>query len=232
VFEVELADQMWFDGLSRLVKIRSCSVDKAVTFLTSACCNGEERARDLVCEVFAPILQGEDGFLRRFVKPVECSDVVAAISFVKPWDKTKFLTHLCLSMGSYDTEADLFLCSGMKQAFFKAGLLPSASEASRDDVLDILRKYVLTDLRFHPISSPQFGRYLKAANDTLQQVLVDDVIGDYTPVFSNVVLKDQASDELKEKENMRRTNLISALNDDDAIRSLIPDYLDQATIDR
>ena len=229
-FEAELASQMWLDGLSRVVKIRSCSVDKAITFLVGKA--SDQRAVDLLEDVFGPIEAGDESFLRRFVKPVDaaCRECVAVISFVKPWDKTKFLTHLCLSLGNYETEVDLFMVPNMRYSLFRAGLLQSAETVSQDDIDELLTKYVMQDLRFHPISSPQFGRYLKAARDTLQEVLIDDVFGDYTPCVSNVMLKDAASDELKQTEATRTANLIAALNDDDAVRGLIPQNLAEASL--
>jgi hypothetical protein len=89
---------------------------------------------------------------------------------------------------SQDTECDLFRSGSIKEAFFKTGLLPSVCHTSRDDVLNILRTYVLTDLAYQLIPACQF-----AALDTLNAVLIDDEFGDYTPCLSEVMLKEQAT---------------------------------------
>jgi hypothetical protein len=226
-----VANQLWFDGLSRRILLRSCSVGKAVEFLTKKSLAGGVSAGVMLTSVFQPILNGEDGFRERFVKVTTAKEMVSVISIIKPWDSTKFVTHLCLSLGHYGTETDLFSEGNMKDAFVKAGLLEVCNEVSRQSILSILKLYVVTDLRFHPISARQFGKYLKAALTTLDDVLVKGVLADYTPCLSEVMLKEQASDILKSKEESRKLTLINALMDDAAIHDLLPHDLQTATLD-
>ena len=149
---------------------------------------------------------------------------------MKPWDRSKFLTHLCLSLGKYDTEFDLFTSGSIKEAFFRAGLLRSAHDICRVDVLNILRNYVLTNLSFHPISARQFARYLAAALDTLNAVLIDGVLGDYTPCLSEVTLKEQATAQVTQIEQTRRQQIVNGLMDDAAVCDQLPADLVNATL--
>jgi PIF1-like helicase len=231
-FTQELCDQSWFDGLSRLVLLRSCSLSKAISFLTNKSASGDTRAQCLLDCVFQPIARHEMGYEERFVQHTDAQQVVSVISLVKPWDRTKFLAHLCLSLGRYRTEIDLFTNSNLRTAFVKAGLFPDNRDVTRDDVLFVLRKYIMQDLRFHPISARQFGKYAIAALTTLLDLLEDKVIHDYTPCVTNVMLKDQASDFLLRAEESRRVKMVSTLSEDPAVCNLIPDDLILATINK
>jgi hypothetical protein len=63
-----------------------------------------------------------------------------------------------MSLGQYETEIDLFMNQTLSMAFVTAGLLPNKSCFTRADVLPILKRYILEDLRFHPISARQFAK--------------------------------------------------------------------------
>jgi hypothetical protein len=88
---------------------------------------------------------------------------------------------------------------------------------TRTHLLALLRRYVVEDLRFHPISARQFAKYVKAAMSTLTDLMSDNVVGEYTPCVTDIMLKEQASDELKSKEELRRAKLVAALQDDPAV---------------
>ena len=94
-------------------------------------------------------------------------------------------------------------------------------------MLTILWRYIVEDLRFHPISARQFDKYVKAAMCTLSDLILNDnAVGDYTPCVSDVMLKEQASDLPKSKEDLRTASLVAALQDDPAVvNSLLPPNL-------
>ena len=91
------------------------------------------------------------------------------------------------------------------------------------DVLRIWRLYVVNDLLYHLISARQFGRYLKAADKTLDGLLVKDVMNDYTPCVTDVMLKKQACVLLVQKEEERTNSLVEVLKQDDAVALCLPD---------
>ena len=226
----DVAAQPFEDGAGRLVKIYSCSVSQCISFLETK--PESFAAIELLQRIFLPIQSGNSpDLVKIFVQATTARVIVSVISFVKPWDRTKFLTHLCLSLGRYQTEMDLFCCGNIKQAFFIAGLLPNFPEISRQDVLNILKRYVVEDLRYHPISARQFSRYVKAAMDTLQDVLLDGAAGNYTPCMSEIMLKEQASEQLRAFEATRKSNLIRGLLDDEVLYDYLPPNLEHATMD-
>ena len=90
--------------------------------------------------VFKPIQDSEARSIAMFVHQNPNRDTVAVVSFVKPWDKAKFVTHLCLTLGKYATENDIFCCRDMKTAFSNCGLLSSPTDqVTRADILAILK---------------------------------------------------------------------------------------------
>jgi len=101
----------------------------------------DRHACKMLSKVFLVIQTGDAEFTKRFVHHTSARTVVAVISTLKPWDHTKFLTHLCLSLGSYSIEMELFYSGNIAQAFVNAGLLPSVSGITRVDLLQLLKVY-------------------------------------------------------------------------------------------
>ena len=126
--------------------------------------------------VFFPICANEKGCHELFVEYTDAQQVVSVVSLVKPWDRTKFMRHLCLSLGTYVTEVDLFTNGSIHQAFMKCGLFPDGRDVTRADLLSVMRRYIIEDLRFHPISARQFGKYVTAAMSTLVDMMHDQTI--------------------------------------------------------
>jgi len=75
-----------------------------------------------------------------------------------------------------------------------------------------------------------FIQFQHAALKTLHDVLIDGILGDYTPCLSNVMLKEEASNVLTEKETHRKRNLVTALFDDPAVSGSLPSNLGNATL--
>jgi hypothetical protein len=222
VCSTDVGAQPWFDGVSRLVKLRAGSVNKALGFVSAKAASGHPAAMEMLQHVFTPISQGSPSFLHTFVQAGPLREIISVVSFVKPWDRTNFLVHLCKSLGCYECESDLFLDGNIKQAFVKAGLLNSVDQVSRAELMAILRRYIEQDLLFHPISARQFGRYVKAASATLHDLFINNVLGDYSPCITDIMLKERASDTEKQEEIARRNALVNALFDDPAIGDSLP----------
>lgn len=189
----DLAAKAWIDGAGRVVKVHSCSVQKCVSFLNRRMSSGNTICEQLLDEVFLPLSVGNAELEIIFVKHKKAREIVSVISAVKPWDRTKFLTHICLSLGHYETEMDIFCSVSIAEAMYKAGLLPSISNITRDDILCIMKKYVLADLAYHTISCRQFGWWLKSAMSTFEDVLLNGATGNFLPCLSEITLKDQAT---------------------------------------
>jgi hypothetical protein len=98
-FKRAVQHQLWFDGLSRWIPLRSCSISKAVAFAMAKTNMGDKRAMEMFFSVFLPISVQQPGYWERFVRVTEADQVVSVISLVKPWERSKFACHLCMSLG-------------------------------------------------------------------------------------------------------------------------------------
>jgi hypothetical protein len=229
-FDLDLGSQRWFDGLSRRVLLRSCSIQKAISFVSQKAEKGDAHALEMLQSVFRPIAMELPGYHERFVRKTDSRLVVSVIRLAKPWDVTKFLCHLCLSLGRYSTEVGLFSDGSLKCAFVKAGLLPDAVDLTRDQALSVLRRYILEDLRFHPISARKFGKYMKAAMDAINNMLFNNFAGDFQPLVTDIMLKEQATEILYSNEAIRKDNIVCALLEDPAVRGLLPENLSACSL--
>jgi hypothetical protein len=130
----DISDHPFIDGAGRAVQIWSCSIDKCSTFLQQIATSGSAVAQQLLDKILLPIQRGCPLMTQRFVKRTVATQIVAVTSFVKPWDRPTFLTHLCLSQGRYLTELDLFGHGSMMTALYTAGMLAAPDRMSTDDV--------------------------------------------------------------------------------------------------
>ena len=188
----------WIDGLGFEVKVRYRAIDSAVAHFDSPL--GIQRGRRIVHALFEKIKQLKDeaaaagrrvpadeddaDFFCRFVdlependrnpmKPRTLPTVV--FSDVKPTNPTKFLLHLLLSMGSFTTEYELLRQPDMYSAFVHAELLvPRGSPGFEESVRNLIRRYIVEQLAYAPISTRTLDYYLVEAGRVIREVLVED----------------------------------------------------------
>ena len=116
-------------------------------------------------------------------------------------------------MGHFTTEIDLFSHLSLKSAFAYGGLIQSSDGASDDEILQICRQFIMTQLRFYPRSATILERYSLASFQSLNQALKHDslsylaelplVLQTSIDVCSNAAVVD-------EKTRIKR-NLVTAL---------------------
>ena len=84
------------------------------------------------------------------------SNAVVCFSKIYPADARKFLVHLLLSMGHFDTELDLFNCNNLWDSFKNPGLRTNTT--TKENILDITRNYILEQAQFLPGSTRMFDQ--------------------------------------------------------------------------
>ena len=83
-----------------------------------------------------------------------------------------FLVQILLSLGSFETEYELMLSGSLKKAYELAQLYdPSRPNESVDQ---LLRLYVMKQLRTYPGSHHQFDRNLVLADSLFRELLIGD----------------------------------------------------------
>jgi predicted GIY-YIG superfamily endonuclease len=95
---------------------------------------------------------------------------------VKPTQSNRFLIHILLSMGYFDNEGCLFQGQHMKDFFANAQLITSNQNPSEDDVVRIVKIFVLEQLLYIPGGTMMFDRYCIAAYDAIKYALLSDSI--------------------------------------------------------
>ena len=140
-------------------------------------------------------------------------------NIVKPSNANKFFVHILLTMGSFNTEYELWDVANIRDAFVNAGLLSSNHETKADvyeQFKSVARDYIASQLLYVPSGTRMFDYYTKAAYRNLQYIYDNGAIPPYTvPANLHSYLEKQISDEVTEMRNGVRSNMI------DAVRALI-----------
>ena len=139
----------WIDGVGRQLLIRKKRVLHFLLYLKKS---NHPTAHSLLN---SPTLQHNAKF---HVSPHADlrSSCVVYFSKIYPNDPFKFLVHLLLSMGQFDTEYELFNCSSLKEAFPKGGF--NLNDTPENVAIKITRKYILEQALHLPGSTRMFDR--------------------------------------------------------------------------
>ena len=109
--------------------------------------------------------------------PAESPLPIPVHSCIRPSNAIKFLYHILLSMGCFPTEIDLLGFPTLRESFVYAGLVDDSSEtAVRLSVTALIRRYVIEQLAYYPISSRTWGNYLLLAAKALRDAIIDGSI--------------------------------------------------------
>ncbi|CAG0902353.1 unnamed protein product [Cyprideis torosa] len=176
----DLALCPWVDAAQRQVRIRSRSFLEFFEFCENRRAEGGSRNEgvgELLRDVVNPlrVIRGSDEengpFWKRFVVYEE-KPVVVVLKPLSATDPVKFLYHLALSMGNFVTERDLFRGSrNMLQILKNAGVLPE--NCVLEDGVALLKKFVMTQLRFMALSRRPFIREISLGLKVLEKVIQD-----------------------------------------------------------
>jgi predicted GIY-YIG superfamily endonuclease len=210
VVHPHIKDQRWLNGVSQRVKLRLCAVDEATDYLRA---KGPSVARNAMLELFQHIQLAENDELRhRFVDSGVTRETIPVLSTVVPTQRTRFLYHLSLSLGNYETEFDL---SELKfaEAFQKVGLIDDCNSPTIDDVNSILKRYVDEQLQWMPVSAALFSTYLHQAKCAIHDVLVGDGrLSTDVPSISEIAIRQEATARVQLEEEDRKRSLVVTMH--------------------
>ena len=138
---------------------------------------------------------------------------VPVYSFVEPSYNIKFLLHIMLSLGHYDTELDIILHPSLRDSLTYAKLIGSSRD---DDSLkqysnEILALFVKKQLKYYPCSYLQMQRWVNTAADLFDSVIIRDeiAISDMPPALQTS-LDASYEDSVTEAIKQMKSTLISA----------------------
>lgn len=113
---------------------------------------------------------------------------------VKPTQTNRFLIHILLSMGTFDNEASLFQGQHIKDFFSNASLISCNKTPTEDDVIRIVRDFVIHQLLYIPGGTMMFDRYCIAAYDSIKNALLSgSVICNDIPSYLHTSLVTEAN---------------------------------------
>ena len=139
---------------------------------------------------------------------------VVVFSNIRPEDPTRFLVHLLTSMGKFETEFELMSQGNIKQSFIKAKLFTESRDVNEQEAsLDrLLKRYILEQLIYYPISTKVFDRYCVSAEQILRTALFDQAlpVDGLPPVLYTALYSSTEKSALEYKEAMRN-KLIDAV---------------------
>ena len=99
---------------------------------------------------------------------------VPVYSNISPTNPTRFLFHVLLSMGEYDTEMELLNHATLRGAFIHANLIDEND--LEGSITGLVTAYILQQLSFYPITTHKFDRFVVASSRTLREVLIHNSI--------------------------------------------------------
>ena len=149
---------------------------------------------------------------------------IPVFSNVKPHNACKFMIHVLLSMGHFETERDIWQCTSFKEAFQYCNLLENQEGKSdiKAEIDCLLKKWILDQLRFYPIGNKAMDEYIVKASHILSSAIAHNEIpiDDIPPYLYTSLVKDISEKTIEHKKTCKEV-LVDA-----TIRSLKPIYGD------
>ena len=145
--------------------------------------------------------------------PLERVLPIPVHSCVKPSNTTKFLFHILLSMGEFTTELDLLGFATLKDAFVYANLVDdTTNESLHASVTGLIRRYILSQIRYYPISTRLWGKYILQAARALRTAIIDgDIAINEMPACLYTKLRSDVLDRTKQRiETLFRSTVTAA----------------------
>lgn len=164
-------------------------------------------------------------------------------SSVKPTNATKFYVHILLSMGTFDTEYELWDATDVRDCFITAGLLTASAIENTDEAMkqlhDIARRFVSEQLLYLPTGTRAFDFYVQEGFKTLKSIYMAGSIPAY-PIPSSLhsFLERQMKGKVKKLcDDMRRSMAVALVkeidglpSEEDLVSATIPNPIDDDRI--
>ncbi|XP_077976105.1 uncharacterized protein LOC144431999 [Styela clava] len=148
-----------------------------------------------------------------FIDEKAVKETVAVSSYVYPTKKINFLYHLVLTLGSYETEFDLFTrTTSFRDVFTRAGLLPRKSAYNEQDANQLFKLYMDVEGLHLPITRRKLERYTKLADELITQIIcLSGEISSNIPPISELSIRTTAEEHIEIIERFRRQILVESL---------------------
>ena len=193
----DVCSSMWIDGVQRQIKIRRKALPEIKIFLSTLTVPVERYdPLNIMLTLFKDIIRiyelkengsemtDTDKIKFRFMESSLIYDdserhlPIPVFSFIKPHMGTRFLLHIMLSMGKFDTEYDLNLHCSLRESLRYASLIgPNNDRESLERYSDqLLHKYITEQLVFFPNGASVTDTWIVNAKHIFDDVIIHDRI--------------------------------------------------------
>ena len=189
----------WVDAIGYVVKLRPVAVDSFINL----CQEKKDEGRNSILKretrkhIVPVLLKKKKCQFVAHWKHLSEEEAVVVFSSILPNNPTKFLLHLLLTFGDFDTELDILNVQTFKEAYISAKVL-SDSTVSEETVKELTKKYLLQQLRFTPGSSNLIDTFLLMAESVLAEAFLKNSL--YFAAALPVVLDKSVLEECEETE--------------------------------
>ena len=162
----------WIDVFGRAVHLRRCYLDEFSAHVTKLRREGHNNLYRFDEDTSILFLQNDSLGL----KTIDDTPVQVVTSNIVPSNRRRFLVHFVLSNGKFETEPDLFNHLSMLEVFINCKLLPLKSSYTIQDACDLVKFYVLTELKYLPGASRSFDRHLLSCYELITNLVLNNQI--------------------------------------------------------
>ena len=194
----------WIDGFGRQILLRKKRVSNFLDILNNSSNNSALQLK----AVFTSQLT-----LDCLISPNDDSRSNAVIYYSKifPSDPAKFLIHLLLSMGRFQTEFDLFNCRSLKESYVISGLY-DVTRTIETNVINLTRRYILQQAQYLPGSTRMFDRNVKQCHQVLNEYFGTNQIAQMQPPrVLTAAVKENNNDKAEKYLNTLRVSISKGL---------------------
>ena len=174
----------WIDGANRLVRIRKCAVEPVKNHLNNLeekCLTLDERKlrNHILVELEKDDYNRNSMF---FVDDGRSSCPIPVFSRVNPEQSMKFLHHIVLVLGEYDTELDLHRCNNARELLSNTNLIGhhDTEEKTEEDLMNsvyqVMQAIIDKIIPVQPISMRRIEVYILRSFYLLKSLILDNSI--------------------------------------------------------
>ena len=196
-----LYNSMWIDGVQRQVKVRTKAFPEIKKYISELNLVPTERDSNNPLHIMVSFFEkmfrlfDENVSLIDAMSEHDCSFYafmnkhlihvdnephlpIPVYSYIKPHMGTRFLLHIMLSMGKFDTEYDLNLHRSLRKSLRYAGLIGPCDdpESLERYAINLLYRYITEQLVYFPNGSSVTDTWIVNAKHIFDDVIIHDRI--------------------------------------------------------
>ncbi|KAF4650828.1 hypothetical protein FOL47_000836 [Perkinsus chesapeaki] len=204
----DVRESSWIDATGKIIRVQKRYLDRLIAY-TQEKANTDERAREVV--ILLEEAQQRDELHRRLVDSSSKRRVVV-FSSALPHHGHKFLVHLLLTLGRFETELDLFDVADLKVSFERAGLVKNAQAVTDREINKMMRRYILEQVLYTPGGSRNFDRDIcNAKRCVLELFTASTIVYCATPLVLESAIRAKVASKAKEEIQTYRARVAEAL---------------------